>query len=405
MSRIEQMNTASFRGFDFLVESENTTRGNKLALHEYPNLDDRYAENLGRIPPILNLSCVIHGDNFIQRRFEFERLLELPGVGELIHPSYGSLQVKPGEFTVNGSQREVGKFVFNVPFYRSRDSIEPTPLPATPETATNTAAEARESVTDKLEAEYTEPETGSALDAVVDAMSDALDAVQDSIDAIVDPIQEGIAEAQATINNFQNKITRIMQTATGFKNEITNLYNSILQAANPESLILAWSNLLDFGMINGRPEDAGPTNTVKRLNNATNKSIIAEHTRLIGLVGLMESFANTEFLTDQELTDSQAITDSAYDLYFQQNDLGVVSLANDPDLRENVQQLRSEAKIVLDSQLPNLFRITEINPGKTSMALAAYRFYGNFDNQNSLISLNPGVNVANFNAQIKAVTA
>lgn len=400
MSRITQFNQASFRGFTFLVEAESTSRGKKLAIHEYPNLDDRFAENLGKFPPVLNLTCIIHGDNLIQRRLEFERVLELPGVGELIHPTYGSVQVDVGEYTVNASQREFGKFVFNIPFYRTKDKIEPTPRPATPETASNTADAARGSLADALEDGYTPPETGFDLDVAVEAMSDALDSAQNAIDAIVNPIQEGIAAAQSSINNFRNKINRIMQTATEFKSNITNLYNSILQAADFSDLSLAWENLLDFGI----PVEIGPIDTVKRLNNETNRSIITEHTRLIGLLGLIQSNASTAFLTDQTLIDAQNLTDSRFEDYFQNNDFGILSLADDPDLRASALRLRFESKIVLDTQLPNLFRLVDVDPGRTSISLMLYRYYGNFDNQDTLISLNPDVNVANFNKTIKAVT-
>ena len=87
--RIEKLNQASFRGIPFLVPNETAIRGQKVAIHEYPNLNKRFAEPLGKKPPIIELVCIIHTKDFFQRRADLELALETPGLGELIHPFYG----------------------------------------------------------------------------------------------------------------------------------------------------------------------------------------------------------------------------------------------------------------------------------------------------------------------------
>ena len=52
-----------------------------------------------------------------------------------------------------------------------------------------------------------------------------------------------------------------------------------------------WDNILNFGI----DDEQGPTDTVKRSRNESNKSIIAEYTRLTGLIGRIASQAFEEF--------------------------------------------------------------------------------------------------------------
>jgi prophage DNA circulation protein len=406
MSRIENFYIAAFRGFQFPVESDSTTRGQKLALHEYPNRDTRYAESLGKLPPVLNLVCLIHGENFFAKRQEFERLLEIPGVGELVHPYYGSIKVQVGEFTIISTQREIGKFIFNVPFYTSEVSIEPTPLPSTKETVTNFANNCRSSLGNALEATYEAPENGFDLDNSVNAIDGALDAIEDGINSVVGPIESALATARATVNNFRNKVTRIMQTATSFKNSITDVYNDILQLTqDPSSLAAAWLNLIDFNLgTSGTSSDIGPVDTVIRLRNVTNASVSDEQTRLNGLVGYYESLAYTTFNTDDDLNNALLIADNAFSRYIEQNDQGITSLSKDPIFRSNILQLRIVARESLNSQLSNIWRVEDITPGRTSMALTSFRYYGNLDNLGNIINLNPEVNVSGFDETIKTIT-
>jgi prophage DNA circulation protein len=399
MSKAEKFLPATYRGFNFLISSGATSGGQQIVDHRYPNRDDRFAEPLGKVPPILNRRCIIHGDNFFERRKEFKRLLEVSGLGELVDPVYGTLQVQVGEFLESFDQRRTGEFIFEVPFYTSKSKIQPAPLSATPETTTDLANQARGLLSDEFERVYTDPEDGTDLDQSVTTGNDVLESIQDGIDSVANPVQSALSEVRSNLNEFRNKITRIMQTATGLRSSLDNVYNDLLQLSlDPAALSAAFAELIDFSNI------VGPTNTVKRERNETNKSITAEHTRINGLIGLIESFAYTEFGTDQEIIDAVALTDDRFNQYFENNELGVTSLANGPDLRSTMLQLRAASKIVIDEQLSNAWQITEIKPGRAPMSLTAYRYYGSLDNIDNLVGLNPSVNVANFNQQIKAIT-
>ena len=418
-SRQKDYHVARFRGFKFLMESENTSGGQEVALHEYPNRNDRFAEPMGEIPKILGMTCVIHGENYFQLRLDFERVLNTPGVSELIHPFYGAIDVQPGPFVVTTNQREIGKFTFNVTFYTSVDGIGPAPIGFSSSTMSLFANDARFALGNALEGSYLDPEDGFDLGKAVDAALGALDAVQDGIDSVIGPLESAIATVSSTINEFRAKIFRIAQTGTRIKDAFANLYNDMLQLTlDPATLTTMWQDLINFGTetttAEGRPgppntsSPIGPTDTVKRNRNETNKSLIDEQARITGLIGLMESLAFTEFTTADELTVSVAVTDERFSSYFQENEqeseTGVPSLAFNNDVRVSVLQLRAGLKNVLDAQLANIWRTVTERPGRSSMALTAYRYYGDHETLENIIELNPGVNAANFSKEITLVT-
>lgn len=403
MSRIPQLLPAQFRSSPFLYVDETTDRGQKLAIHEYPNRDDRFAEPLGKIPPIIKMTGEVHGDDYIIKRLNFERDLEIPGLGKLQHPIYGTIEVQAGPFTVLSNQKEIGKFTFNLIFYNSKSEITPRVLPATSTTISFIADESRNFLGVAFEDIYEDPNDSFTLDESTTSVLDVLDSVQDSINSVVGPIESAISEARSNLNSFRNKVKTIVQTANGLKTAMLDMYNDVVALSNdPAALSRAWENLLTFNT-----SLTGPTNTVQRANSESNKSITKEQNEIIGLIGLFESVASTDFSTEDDLNSAIDTVNDAYKKHFENNVTGddnITSLANNPDLRDSVSNLKVQTRLSLNSQLKNIWRVSDIDPGKSSMSLTAYRYYGSIDNVDDIINLNPDTSVLHIKNTIKAIT-
>lgn len=406
MSKTEKLQFASFRGVPFLVPSDTTTRGQKIALHEYPNRDDRFAEPLGKIPPTMNLTCIIHGESFIQRRLQLEEALEVPGVGELLHPIYGSIQMQAGEYTINSTQKEVGKFVFNIVFYKSVD-ISPTPIADSAKSITNKANIIREDILNGFVLNYNEPKDSLDLDIAVTAQLSVLDSIANAVGSVAGKVDSVTSEFNSTVNGFKNKITRIMQSAQSVRDSIENTYNTILQLTLfPDALLGMWDSLVGVGMSDDKL-DIGSTSTVKRSNNSNNQSLIFETTRLTAMIGLIESISFTEFGTTDDFDNALLNMDGNYTLIFELNSPGpngIILLTDDQAIRFGAADLRASTRRVLDSQLVNIWRVVDTGLLRTSMSLLSYRFYGSFGQIEQLSNLNDGTPSSNFFKIVKAVT-
>lgn len=98
---------ASFRGVPFQVEDDEGTFGRRVQVHEYPNRDKPYTEDLGRATRRFNIGAYLVGDDFFEARDRLIVAIDTPGPGTLVHPYYGEIAVCiDGEVRVSHSGRE-----------------------------------------------------------------------------------------------------------------------------------------------------------------------------------------------------------------------------------------------------------------------------------------------------------
>ncbi|WP_334473652.1 DNA circularization protein [Arsenophonus sp. PmNCSU2021_1] len=103
----DNLRPASFRGVPFQVEDDEGTFGRRVQVHEYPNRDKPYTEDLGRATRRFNIGAYLVGDDFFEARDRLIAAIDTPGPGTLVHPYYGEIAVCiDGEVRVSHSGRE-----------------------------------------------------------------------------------------------------------------------------------------------------------------------------------------------------------------------------------------------------------------------------------------------------------
>ncbi|WP_095188875.1 DNA circularization protein [Pseudomonas sp. Irchel 3E19] len=115
---------ASFRGVGFWIDQAKTPVGRKGQLHEYPQRDLPYFEDLGQQAKTHDLTAFIIGADCLEQRDKLLKALEA-GSGELVHPWLGRLQVKVGECDMTHTRQDGGLVTFALKFYPDK----PLPFP------------------------------------------------------------------------------------------------------------------------------------------------------------------------------------------------------------------------------------------------------------------------------------
>ncbi|QKV66093.1 DNA circularization N-terminal domain-containing protein [Pseudomonas sp. 43A] len=115
---------ASFRGVGFWIDQAKTPVGRKGQLHEYPQRDLPYFEDLGQQVRIHDVTAFIIGADCLEQRDKLLKALEA-GSGELVHPWLGRLQVKVGECDMTHTRQDGGLVTFTLKFYPD----QPLPFP------------------------------------------------------------------------------------------------------------------------------------------------------------------------------------------------------------------------------------------------------------------------------------
>ncbi len=404
MGVFDEYQSASFRGVPFLVPNENEDIAQKSATHDYVNSDKRDVEQFGKIPPVFKMEGVMHGDDAIQQRIRLRAALLVQGLGELVHPIYGAIQVKAMPASVRSSQTEMGVFKFSLEFAVSNDNVTPTPTTANEHTVTQSFLDVSDALNVALEANFVEPDKGSLLEVSANKTIDVALDVQTKINTTNNVESSGSSTFNRVADALQANAFKEAQQPSTMAESMGLLFSSALEVTgSPSQLTGAWTGLLDFGLgSNGATSDFDPVNTVSRLLKATNSNLLDEYTRLIVLASLYEAIAYTDFETVNDLTKSQELLDDRYNAYLEDaisltEDAGLISIATDSTVSLTFATLRNIAREAMNTKAQNLFRVVDISPRRSSMVLTAYQYYGNLDTLDLLESLNDSVNVSGFN--------
>jgi len=90
---ITRTDTISFRNVPFLVESESSKHGHKIAIHDYVNSNKRFVEQLGLVPSEFSIVGYVNTTeqqgNARDRRDALIDALNQTGSGILSHPYFG----------------------------------------------------------------------------------------------------------------------------------------------------------------------------------------------------------------------------------------------------------------------------------------------------------------------------
>lgn len=95
----QQLQPSSFRGLPFAVLASRGNYGRRNALHEYPNRETCWVEDMGRQARRITIQGFLVGDDVIARRDAFIKAAEANGDGELVHPTLGRVTVALMDFS------------------------------------------------------------------------------------------------------------------------------------------------------------------------------------------------------------------------------------------------------------------------------------------------------------------
>lgn len=125
MSWREKIYQGSFRGVPFNMTEAEVSKGKRLVIHQYPNKDDPYIEEMGKDSSQTTFECFVSGLDYMDRRDALDAALDKSGEGKLIHPFWGELIVKVSEYRIKESFREKGVARFSIVFIKAGENKYP----------------------------------------------------------------------------------------------------------------------------------------------------------------------------------------------------------------------------------------------------------------------------------------
>ena len=377
---------ASFRGVVFYLRSEDEEGGKKTVSHEYPNTDKRFTEELGRLPSKFSMEAFVHGSDAIDQAESLIRALDTPGIGVLIHPLYGRLEVKSTTWSRGTTEKELGQINFSLKFEQSESNVSLTPTISTKSLASFKANIARESLAFATEAIYAINKAQQVLTDVQSVTRLVMDVVSGKIKSLSDINPATLAIFDRTLGTSLKDLYQASVDGEAFANNLKSFYSSALDVSDPEIQKDLWASLVDYEI----DRDLGPIDTVKRAAIENNTQVIVGHTQINALINSYEASSFFSYQTVDELNNTKQFLEDSFNRIFRDNIRN--PLITDNTLRSSLLDLRNTSNDILDQAESNTFNIDIIQPGNTSLSLLVYNLYGDLSNLDIIRNLNPSIN-------------
>ena len=227
---------ASYKGIGFYWAEHSYTHGTKNVLHEYPNRDRGYIENLGNTIKQWSLKCDISNAVNSNNINEFEEILETgkKQAGNLILPYRGIISnVQVLSYSTTESKNSIGLIRYAVEFAQTSESIYPT--------STNASVGFLDRLKDEL------------LNDNIKAFVNKWNAVKNKALQTQEAFNK-VAKTGRELNSLANKVEGAGFLLSGFTNSIISLTQDTRKLIQSPS-VLATNLKMGFEALEGSIED------------------------------------------------------------------------------------------------------------------------------------------------------
>lgn len=393
MSWKNRIRKGSFRGVPFLIESADGELGRRVVLHEYPQRDKPYSEDMGRKTRKFSLDLFVLGPDYMTARDKLIKAFETEGSGTLVHPYLGNISVVAED--VRGpreSTREGGMARFSVTFVESGEKVQPTEEVNTASAVSSAANAALETVSEDFQEDFSVDDQPSwVADAAVSTgkkFFSALKSMKDKLSAISDTL----TEYESAIHDAVDDVASLIRAPGQFATTIMGLVNDLKSLPNQISSAFAMYGQLfdlfgdDFGDVpRSDLTDSGTLaegSTESRIQQKANQTAIVDFVKKAALIEAARTASEMNFTNG---TEAQAVIEQLTGWFDEAMEMETTTDAS------YAAMVQLKATVIRDINLRgrNLKQITHYTPATTLPALViAHLVYGDARREADIVSRN-----------------
>ncbi|CAB1402371.1 Phage tail/DNA circulation protein [Pseudomonas fluorescens] len=394
----DQMLPASFRGISFLIPQASVPVGMKVQLHEFPQRDEPYAEQMGKQARVHRLVCWIIGDDCFERRDKFMEAVQTPGAGELVHPWLGRMQVKAGEAELTHDFKQGGMAAFAVTFYPDI----PLKFPTAKVNTQQQVVKASDSLLDSALARYK-----SAM-AKVDQARLGLARLRNSLSGVYTVIQQQFSTIIGAFTNLTGFAQSLMNAPDSLSSLFSSYFsefsvddylgddsgssyrNSVASATQQTEAVASINTVSDSGGVDAAAASQATANLVQ-------DALLVQVALIISEMPVASQPVSTATVASVEQQAVQPIVrpevpvaDDVIELRDNLNEaIFQASLKADPEHYMVLNTLRQTIVKHLTAVAESGVRLVEITPPETLSALVlAYRRFGDATRESEVVQRN-----------------
>lgn len=369
MSWRDELRPASYKGVAFHVLQTSKTAARRLVTNQFPFKDVPSHQDLGDGLYTHKITGIILGEGYFTARDNLEKALNSQGVGQLVHPFKGNLNVVCKSYEVSENFKNGGMATFTMTFEESDENNKP-------QASTNTKAvvvNSSDDVISSVKSDFTREFNVESVTAFVkENAEESLNILNNSIGLATDKKsadQTKVAAFNLLKSKFGVSIPSLVQTPGQLAGDLTNLISSISDISpSKKAETASYQSIAKFS------ENLPPVigQTTARLQEAKNQKALEDMVVRTALAKEAEAVSGVEF---DNYTQATQIRDDLSGRIEQE-----MYKASDAGQNETFLSLgKLQVALVRDvtDRVINLPRVMNVKPSETEPALViANRLYG-----------------------------
>lgn len=374
----DELRPASFRGVPFKVETSQLTTGRRVSVHEYPNRDIPYPEDLGKIGEGYPVTGYLIGADYIAQKKALKAAVDTQGPGELIHPYWGTLQVQCGPVSFDENKNDGGMVTVTFQFYEAGNNKFPDPLDNKVASLFDRTKKALAAAKSEFDSKFNVVKmAGYAVDRARQSVADAADLYQSAASTVAG-VSQDIANLAYSVRNLKAQTNDLLTAPSKLSQRLFDSIALLEDAVGTSrGRLQAYSSLFTYGASDTLPEPTTPM----RARDAENKKQFDNLQQRIGIVGAVNQIPDIEFESTEEAV---KFRDQIIALIEKQ-----LLETTDDEVYSAFQELQAQVVNILpdaDSDLPNIQEI--LVPETTSSLIFCYDKFENLSSEEDIVIRN-----------------
>lgn len=395
MPLIDQLNSASFRGIPFLLDSNEQEGGRKTVTHEYPNKLTRYVEDLGGMLRKIKVKGTISEPNYKSKRDALITALETPGIGILVHPFHGIINVVPKPYRLHESMQRVGEANFDMEF----EEATPPVYPEQSSDNTSVINQFTDGVYGSVQSSFADQwEVFNKYKANFENAQGILGGLANKFSGVVNPfdtVLEKKSQFEQAIADFKSNVNNYIQSPPDLATSIAGLFNKMDEMPEDARGRFDLSqNFFNYGADVQLP----PPTTFKRQQLIVNNKSLYSMVNFLSLANSFNAAAQIKYTDENDLNYIEDQLDAQFYYAIDNCELDSESLAT-------LKELRNQSRLRFDALRLDVRRLYPITTKRTTITLLTYAYYNSLDNDALLIDLNDITTPNNIEGALNIVTA
>lgn len=278
----KQLRPGSFRGVPFSVKSAQTQVGRRVAIHEYPQRDDAYPEDLGLKADAFTVEAIVIGPDYLKARDALIAALKKRGPGVLVHPYYGQRTVTlVSPARISETTEEGGLARFSLDFIVAGENTEPSARQDTQAGVESAADQASQAIAEDFANDYTLDGVPDFVEASALDQAKAAMASLESARRTLVPDLTVLSDYMAAANSVGSSLNGLIRAPAAYAQGVLGMFGALKALArSPLHALNSYRGLFDYG--SGHTHV--PTTTPSRVRQAQNQAAMACLCRRAALV-------------------------------------------------------------------------------------------------------------------------